>query len=64
MQTLNQDQLHKTALAMSNGNHGAFANHIGWAYLVADLKNKATLAETFSDLFRKIYIGAIYAPIA
>ena len=64
MQTLTNDQLHKTAIAMSNGNFGSFAMHLGAAYLVADLGNKDRIANAFADLFQKVYVSAIYAPIA
>lgn len=64
LSTLTNEQLFKTANAMKNGAFGSFAEHLGNAYLVADSHNKELIQTAFSDLFQKVYIQAIYAPLS
>lgn len=55
MTTLNKLQLHAAARYMANGRMGSFAGHIGDAYLIADSKNAAILADAFGNLFIRAY---------
>jgi hypothetical protein len=48
------DQLNKIANSMALGAYGSFANHIGDAFLVADIGNREILFKAFEELFDKV----------
>lgn len=52
---MNDNQLHRAALALSDGAHGHFAAHIGDAYLSADPANRERLTAAFGDLFARAH---------
>lgn len=47
-------EAHTAAYAMSQGRYGSFAEHIGHAYIRADIPNKNALIKAFADLFEKV----------
>ena len=55
MTDLDSSMLFKVMQALKTGEYGAFMEHIGEAYLVADWKNQEKLLNEFGDSFESVY---------
>jgi topoisomerase IA-like protein len=55
MTDLDSSMLFKVMQALKTGEYGAFMEHIGEAYLVADCKNQEKLLNEFGDSFESVY---------